>query len=133
MEFRKHRKCNILTCELHPTKYLPILPTRIKRGSGKSVQILYTFCFVQFIKIFKITSLLHFVDHDRRSGRPAARCFVRRFSNAAAHCLSCYTSREIQHSGSDSYNELCMAQNTRTDNEYNARYRTTDILRYLTR
>ena len=39
---------------------------------------------------------------------------------------------EIRHSGSDSYNELCMAQNTRTDNEYNARYRTTDTLRYLT-
>jgi hypothetical protein len=39
---------------------------------------------------------------------------------------------EIRHSGSDSYNELCIAQNTRTDNEYNARYRTTDRLRYLT-
>jgi len=39
---------------------------------------------------------------------------------------------QIWHSGSDSYNELCMAQNTRTDNECNARYRTTDRLRYLT-
>jgi hypothetical protein len=39
---------------------------------------------------------------------------------------------QIRHSGSDSYNELCMAQNTRTDNEYNARYRKTDRLRYLT-